>query len=587
MKIVKNFQVVKDAIKHMYETSPAYFIMDVIAGIFQSALVLLEIMSLQTFFDSATNFVGGAATFANLTTRLAALMGVYFAKQIANGVHNHLFIVFYHKSKGMASLKMIKKFATVTPESFEDVDKLESYNKAERGAALIAPFALTIVALFTLYTLAFVSVSVYLYQLNPMFVVSLICIFIPSIISQILRVSLFRKLENQSVALRRQVDYYEECLTDKKYYMETRLLGCAAYFKDKYAKSTAKLNKLVLKTRLKKNLGTLFLNLVTAFGYLLILLMLVNSVINQQISIGAFAAVFASIERLYRLMDELIERRIGQAATDFIGIENYFAFLGEAVQAKDAEPGASKDIVLQNVSYAYPGGKQIIHNIDLTIKLGESLAIVGVNGAGKTTLCRLISGLYLPSAGDVLYGEISTKKIKQEALYKNTTALFQNYGKYNMTLKENICISDLDKPCFDENLDEVSKQASIAVNSTYPNGYQTLLGREFGGTDISGGQWQRIGIARSLYKEHDLAIIDEPTAAIDPLEESKIYEDFKEISKNKTSILVTHRLASVKTMDKIIVMKAGRITQVGTHEQLMNVAGEYQEMYQSQMGWYE
>jgi len=584
--IVKNLKVVMASLQHMYEASPTYFIIDIIAGVFQSILILLEIVALQTFFDTAANFVDNASTFAALTTSLIILMGVYLVKQLANGVHNHIFVIFNRKSGGLAILKMIRKFSIISSERFEDTSQLEKYNKVQKGASLIAPFALTITALFSLYTLAFVSVSWYLYQLNPLFIFSLVCIFIPSVISQLLRVSLFRKLENKSVSLRRQVNYYEKCLADKKYYMETRLLGCTSYFKNNYKKSMTELNKLILKTGLIKNFWTLLLNLLTALGYLLILFMLVDSVLRQQISLGAFSAVFASVARLYRLMDELIERRIGQAVNDFFGIENYFSFLNEEIQDKEKRPGKIKDIILRNVSYIYPDGNQIIHDIDLTIKSGESLAIVGVNGSGKTTLCRLISGLYMPSNGDVLYGNVSTKEIKQDWLHKNTTAIFQNYGKYSMTLKENICISKLEKPCNNADLDKVCHQASICMANSLPNGYETLLGREFGGVDISGGQWQRIGIARAIYKDHKLAIFDEPTAAIDPIEESKIYDDFQEISKNKTSILVTHRLASVKTMDRIVVMKSGKIVQNGTHEELMNVAGEYKKMYQSQMAWY-
>jgi len=175
----------------------------------------------------------------------------------------------------------------------------------------------------------------------------------------------------------------------------------------------------------------------------------------------------------------------------------------------------------------------------------------------------LITGLYLPDEGDILYGESNTKTASTFSLFKNISAVFQKYQRYQMTLRENVGISNINDIVNDIVLGKISVQAGIDKNdNSFTNGYDTMLSREFDGVDLSGGQWQRVAIARSFFRIHQLIVLDEPTAAIDPIEETKIYNRFAEISKDKTAIIVTHRLGSVKLADRILVMKAGRLERV-------------------------
>ena len=183
------------------------------------------------------------------------------------------------------------------------------------------------------------------------------------------------------------------------------------------------------------------------------------------------------------------------------------------------------------------------------------------------------------------YGDGGKKNFK--AAQKGISAVFQNYACYQMTLRENISISDTEEGYEDEYLEECCKKAGVERKSEiFPSGYETLLSREFGGVDLSGGQWQRIAIARGFFRKHQLIVLDEPTAAIDPMEESRIYNRFAKMAERKTAIIVTHRLGSVKLADRVFVMKDGRLAEEGTHEELMELNGEYARLYRMQEKWY-
>ena len=230
-----------------------------------------------------------------------------------------------------------------------------------------------------------------------------------------------------------------------------------------------------------------------------------------------------------------------------------------------------------------------IQGINLHIKKGETIAIVGLNGSGKTTLAKIILGIYMPTQGNIYSGSISYSDLSREALFDNKSAVFQNYYKYLFNLRENVTISDAGLKIEWIRVKNACQNANVPVDNItlFPLGYETLLSKRFGGVDLSGGEWQRVAIARGLYRNSNIVVLDEPTAAIDPIEEGNIYRKFIDISAGKTAVIITHRLGSARIADRIIVMEGGAIVQTGTHDTLMKENGLYKTMFESQAQWYK
>lgn len=569
----------------IFKVHPKMSFIYIFVAFFQAISWVLQVLFMQWFFDAATNYSANNIEFSTILLSLVGIALVYVFYHVMDGLGN-CYEEIFGLSIGKHLDKLIfKRVDALNTAEFEDTKRLEFINKAVNGSNKLIWVGATLLDIIFYYTTYFVFMGWYLFTLKPVLAVSIVIVFVPCVISQFVRMSNFKKLEEVSSPLRREFEYYERCLTDKEYLKETRLLGANAFFNDLYTSALKKLNHITFIAQLKKNLINLVINIFTVIGYGTIIYMLFISVMNKEISIGAFAAILASIGSLYRFMNKLISERLAWATENIGSIENFLDFIDEPVENNRNMPRPENfDIKLNGVSFKYPmTSKNAVDNIDLTIQSKQTLAIVGENGSGKTTLCRIIMGLFNPSEGKVFYGDVQADHLS----YDNTSAIFQRYSHYKMNLKENLGISQMTKISDDKTFKHICEKSGIRLESeVYKEGLHTMLGRDFGGTDLSGGQWQRIAIARGLFRDSDLIILDEPTAAIDPLEETRLYNDFSKICDQKTAIIVTHRLGSVKLADRIIVLKEGKIVQDGKHDELIEADGEYKKMYESQKQWY-
>lgn len=249
---------------------------------------------------------------------------------------------------------------------------------------------------------------------------------------------------------------------------------------------------------------------------------------------------------------------------------------------------AGLTVTFRGVSFAYPDAERaVLRDVDFTLRPGEKIALVGENGAGKSTLVKLMLGLYRPTRGQVLIDGQDLAALDPEAVRRLFAAVFQDFVPYQFPVRENIAFGRLGEAAEADVRRAAALSGAAPFIETLPERYETLLGRPLGGIDLSGGQWQKLAIARALVRDAAVVILDEPTAALDPKAEADVYRQFSEITRGRTTVLISHRLGSARLADRILVLKAGRLIEEGTHEALVRQDGEYGRLFRLQAQWYE
>jgi len=575
------------------KTVPVHTSIELGISIFHAMSFALTVVATQRLFDEISKAANGNATFTDCLIPLAILAGVTFASQILNGVHNfYAGAITTKKSSGKLMTILQKKVQRIDPALFENTDFLDDLNKAKEATGQwVIPFHVpTIYFLVFFYGVYFATIGIYLFSLKPLLLIILLIAFLPSLFAQIIRIKIFTKLEDESAPLRREFEYYQKTICDREYFKETRILGAYKYFHKLFSDTLIVLTEKIWKAERKTALLQLSLNITSFAGMAIASYLLFAATMSGEITVGAFAAVFASLGMLFGIMEEIISSHLSNLNKNIGKIANFLRVIDMPERAGlSEEPDYSKGIIADGICFTYPGRDEpAVKNVSLSIKDGETIAIVGENGAGKSTLVRLLTGVYHPSEGKVIVGGLDTCETAPLSIFENISGVFQKYQRYKMTLSENVTISDpKSKITETEIITDIDTALSEAHFETNEIEYDTMLSPEFDGIDLSGGQWQRLAIARGLFRKNDFIVLDEPTAAIDPIEETRVYTQFQKLAEGKCAVIVTHRLGSAKLAHRIIVMDAGEIVDSGTHDELITRKGKYADMWSAQSQWYE
>lgn len=339
-----------------------------------------------------------------------------------------------------------------------------------------------------------------------------------------------------------------------------------------------------------KALGVLILQL----SNVVVSVYLLTQIANNQVTLGSYVSltsavviVQSALASLGANLGEIFEISLyTKALLDIIDDD---AMVNE-LEARTNQIENIQNIEILNLKFKYPGSEKIIlNNINLSIRKGEKIAIVGNNGAGKTTLVNIILGLYTRYSGKILINNADFGKIDLNFYNRKVSAILQDFNKYNYSLKENIIVGDIEKMGEDSIVNDLLNKVGLSKKvDKFKNGINTRLSKEYDeGDELSGGEWQKLAIARSMIKDSDLIVLDEPTSALDPIAELEIYDLFNKVSQGRTTIMISHRLGITRFADRIIVLQDGEIAEMGSHKQLMETGEIYKNMYLSQANWYK
>ena len=518
---------------------------------------------------------------------LIAIVSSYFITWLLNAYNDYLFKMLEMRLAETEKYELLSRcknisLADLEDSRFHDLNK-RVINKSVQICVAIYKNLMNIVSI----NVRFICTLLILFNYEKWIAVLLMLLIIPVFVFSY-RAGIKNYIELKDLTRdERYVEYLSSMLVSRDCVYERSLFSFADFYNDIYDRKYENWKKRKMRidfiNLLEKNLGTV----ISVFAGIIIFWALFNSVIEERVTLGVFVS---AIYIVYELSNMLSENLIS-IANEFAEIREYLKEM-ETYKFKAESNGVKNyldrfdSLEFKNVSYKYSGSERyVLKNLNLKIENGKKYALVGLNGAGKTTLIKLALGLYDNYEGNILLNNVEITQYSRNQINRILSVLFQDFAKFSISVKENIfgnrgqcsldAIEGIDVFCLQQLIDKL------------PQGINTELGKLTDVSyDLSGGEWQKIAFARLLSRNAPVLILDEPTAAVDPITESKLYTSFYNMTAGKTSIVISHRLGATKLYDNILVINDGHIVEKGTHYELLKRNGVYHDLYDSQKEWY-
>ena len=562
----------------------------VVAGLLPAAAAYVGKLIVDAVVAAMDVYAAGAAVDYSGILLLVALegglvAGVAAAQRGIDFCHSLLRL----KLSERVNVMILDKALTLELSQFEDSEFYDKLNRARQEASS-RPLSL-VTRTFTLARngISLASYAALLLQFSPWAVAILIVAGLPVFFAetrftgQRFRVFRWRSPE------RRMLMYLEIVLAREDHAKEVQLFGLGPRLLDRYKQIFRLMYDEEKQLAIRRDSWGLVLGLVSNAAFYGAYAWIAVSTIQGAITLGQMTMYLLVFKQGQSAVSAMLTA-IGGMYEDNLYLSNLYEYLeqprrarfGTAVEGPDPEAGLSFD----HVSFTYPGAEApAVRDVSLTIRPGESLALVGLNGSGKTTLVKLLAGLYEPDSGRILYQGLSLPEWDPEALRNRIGIIFQDFIRYQLKVGENIGVGDVRLFADNERWRAAASKGRAAdFIETLPEAYETPLGRWFNkGQELSGGQWQRIALARAFMRgAADILVLDEPTAAMDAETEAEVFEHFRSLTRNKITILISHRFSTVRRADKIVVMDQGRIVEQGSHDELVKLGGRYARLFELQ-----
>ncbi len=444
-------------------------------------------------------------------------------------------------------------------------------------------------------TIVIIQYVVALLYFEPLLIVLVILSIIPAFINDLKFSSASYSLSRSWTAERRELDYLRYIGANNKTAKELKLFGLAGFVVERFKRLSYQYYEMMKKLSIRRGLWGALFNTLGSMAYYGAYVLIIFRVVGGILTIGDLTFLSGSFNRLQSKLSSSF-RKFTQITSSALNLKDYFDFIDliaivdSSFDIRELPQKIEKGFTFENVSFRYPNTeKLVLKSISFDLKAGEKMAFVGKNGAGKTTLIKLILRFYEPTSGRILLDGVDIRHYHKGSYQKYFGVIFQDFVKYEFTASENIGVGNVEE-IENEILIQEAANLSLAkdVVDDLNNGYKQQLGKRFkNGVELSGGQWQKIALARAYMKNAQCMILDEPTSALDARAEYEAFQRFIGLTTGKTSIIISHRFSTVRMADRIMVLKNGLVLEIGTHEELMSIPKLYAELFQLQAAGYQ
>ena len=541
--------------------------------------------SLQEWFNSghlnwlivllAAEFV--LAVLADILGRIVSLIDSLLSERVTNA----------------SSVRLMEHAATLDLEDFEDADFQDQLERARRQTS----GRMTLMGqLFSqaqdMVTVGSFAAGLIFYA--PWLIVLLFVALVPAFLGEAHFNAQSYSLDFGRTPERRELDYVRQTAASVETAKEVKIFGLNGFLIERYVRLAADFYAANRKLAVRRaSWGGVFTAIGT-IGYYLAYAYIAWRTLAGEFSVGDLTFLSGSFRRLRNLLEGLLAS-FSITASQALYLNDLFSFFEvkpEIMSPDNPRPFPQpirQGFVFEDVGFIYPGAERwAVRNLSFTLRAGEVVALVGENGAGKTTLVKLLSRLYDPDEGRILLDGHDLRDYDLDALRGNMGVIFQDFVRYNFSAGDNIAVG---KIAARDDRARIARAANRSqadeVIARLPGGYDQMIGKRFkNGVELSGGEWQKIAIARAYMREAEVLILDEPTAALDARSEFEVFQRFKELSDGKTAVLISHRFSSVRMADRILVLADGKVEAAGTHEELMLQPGRYAELFELQAAGY-
>jgi ATP-binding cassette subfamily B protein len=591
LRALKNLPPV---LRMVWEAAPKVIVSGVMLRIVAALLPLAVLKVTQVISDGVYNFTAHRTALPHYFWWLVALeFGLASFAAILARLINFCDVVLADKYGRHISTRIMEHASRLDLTSFEDA---QFYDRMERARVQGTDRIVMIQAAGQLIQqlVTTVSLAASILFFSPWILLVLVACVVPAFLGETHFAFLGYSLNFRQTPAKREMEYLRVLGGSKESAKELKLFGLAPFLVGRYAKLSNKLHSQTAGLAKRKLIIGGLLSLLGTLGYYGSYAFVIYETVVGALTMGALyfltgaiAGASSNIQALFATFSTIADQAL--FVTDLL---DFFA-MKPTVSSK---PGAlpvprpiREGFEFRNVSFIYPGHERLVlSDVSFELKRGERLAVVGENGQGKTTIVKLLMRLDDHTAGHILLDGIDLREYDLEDLWKEIGVIFQDFMRYDLTAAENIAIGKIEER---ENAFRVrsAAQKSLAeqVIRKLPKSYEQVLGRRFeGGVDLSGGEWQKIALARAYLREAQLLILDEPTAALDAKSEHEVFQRFAELTQGKMALLISHRFSTVKMADRILVLEDGQIAEQGDHQQLLPRGGRYAEMFELQAASY-